>query len=279
MSNSTHGHKFYELERKRHVDRIQPNSSTHQQKVATSSQDAGIYRHHMTKGDKTRFLILRTLGNFLLLISLYGVVATFGPALSYEVQYQIVKMRGIKYAVAAPNYSSSVGASTPTTGGFGDVIAGGQSQILVPPDTSFSIIIPKLGATAKIWPNVDPTSEEDFLPKLKSGVAHAKGSVFPGLQGNTYLFAHSTDNFWDVGRYNAVFYLLKDLTPGDDITVFFENKRFNYKVRENVVKEPEEVDLLIHSQVPGKEQLILQTCWPPGTTWKRLYIIAEPSGS
>lgn len=277
MSHSTHGHKFYELERKRHVDRIQPKTA-HSPQVAgaTPTSQEFTYRHHMSKGDKARFLVLRTLGNFLLLISLYGVIATFGPTLSYEVKYQIVKMRGIKYTVAAPNYGSSVQIESGPTRGFGDIIAGEQSQILVPPDTSFSIIIPKLGATARIWPNVDPTSEEEFLPKLKSGVAHAKGSVFPGMQGNVYLFAHSTDNFWDVGRYNAIFYLLKDLSVGDDITVFFENKRFNYKVRENVVKEPEEVDLLIHSQIPGKEQLILQTCWPPGTTWKRLYIIAEP---
>jgi len=43
------------------------------------------------------------------------------------------------------------------------------------------------------------------LPILQKGIAHAQGSVFPGMQGNIYLFAHSTDNWWNVGRYNAVF--------------------------------------------------------------------------
>ncbi|MBI3282683.1 hypothetical protein HYZ70_01240 [Candidatus Curtissbacteria bacterium] len=31
-----------------------------------------------------------------------------------------------------------------------------------------------------------------------------------------YLFAHSTDNFWDAGRYNAVFYLIKNLVRGEE---------------------------------------------------------------
>lgn len=237
-----------------------------------------VVKHSMTKEEIGKFILMRTLGNFLILLSLYGVVATFGPALYYEVQYQVIKARGLRFEVVQPkgHFSASSVTTSNQGPGFGEIIAGAQSQVLVPPDTQFSIIIPKLGATAKVYPNVDPLSETEFLPKLKTGVAHAKGSVFPGMQGNVYLFAHSTDNFWDVGRYNAVFYLLKDMQPGDDISVYFENTRYNYKVDHTVIKDPNDVDLLIHSQVPGKQQLILQTCWPPGTTWKRLFVIAKP---
>ncbi len=238
-----------------------------------------VVTHNMSRSDIVKFMLMRTLGNFLILLSLYGIVATFGPALYYEVQFQVIKARGIHFAAAhvTPNGFSSVDNAPTTTGSnFGDIIAGAQSQVLVPPDTKFSIVIPRIGATAKVWPNIDPLNEAEFLPKLQTGVAHAKGSVFPGMQGNVYLFAHSTDNFWDVGRYNAVFYLLKDMKPGDDISVYFENTRYNYKVDHTVIKDPNDVDFLVHSQVPGKEQLILQTCWPPGTTWKRLFVIATP---
>lgn len=233
--------------------------------------------HSMTGKEKAKFLAMRTLGNFLILVSLYGVAATFGPALYYEVQFQVIKMRGLEFKAEAPKAEfESITRQQGQAPGFGDIIAGAKEQVLVPPDTQFSLIIPKIGATAKIWPNVDPLSEKDFLPKLQSGIAHAKGSVFPGLQGNVYLFAHSTDNFWDIGRYNAVFYLLKDLQPGDDISLYFENRRYNYKVDHTVIKDPTDVELLTRSQVPGQEQLILQTCWPPGTTWKRLFVIAKP---
>jgi LPXTG-site transpeptidase (sortase) family protein len=137
-------------------------------------------------------------------------------------------------------------------------------------------VIPKIGATSKVIANVDPSSEKLFLPFLKEGVAHAQGSVFPGMKGNIYLFAHSTDNFWDVGRYNAVFYLLKDLNKGDEVIVFFNNVRHNYVVYDTKVVSASEVSYLVDSQKAEKETLILQTCWPPGTTWKRLLVFARP---
>ncbi len=238
-----------------------------------------VLKSVMTGREKATYMLMRTLGNFLILLCIYGVIATFGPALFYEAQFQMIKARGIEYKVAQikkGEFASTTTSTNTIAPGFGDIMAGAKEQVLVPPDTQFSIVIPKLGATAKIWPNLDPLRENDFLPKLQTGVAHAKGSVFPGMEGNVYLFAHSTDNFWDVGRYNAVFYLLKDMQPGDEISVYFENTRYNYKVDHTVIKDPNDVDLLIHSQVPGKEQLILQTCWPPGTTWKRLFVIATP---
>ncbi|MEK7605605.1 MAG: sortase [Patescibacteria group bacterium] len=232
----------------------------------------------MTRNEKLRFLAIRSLGNFLVLLSIYGVLATFGSALYYEVYFKVSQMRGVHFSIETPTgrFDSVNTNSQGFAPGFGDIIAGAQQQVLIPPDTQFSILIPKIAATARVWPNVDPLDEKDFLPKLQNGVAHAKGSVFPGMEGNVYLFAHSTDNFWDVGRYNAVFYLLKDLTPGDDVAVYFENTRYNYKVERTVIKDPSDVDLLVNSQIPGQEQLILQTCWPPGTTWKRLFVIATP---
>jgi len=143
-------------------------------------------------------------------------------------------------------------------------------------DTQFSILIPKIGANAKVIPNVDPSNPEDYLPKLQLGVAHAAGSVFPGMNGNIYLFAHSTDNFWNVAQYNAVFFLLKDLKPGDEIVIFFENVRHNYVVTGSKTVDPSDVSYLVNSQKSNKETLILQTCWPPGTTWQRLLVFAKP---
>jgi len=228
--------------------------------------------YYMSRREKIRFVILRSIGNFLVLFSLYGVGATFGPALVYEVKYQIIKMRDIKYTVEV-NTSSAVQRTSP---GFGEALIGAKQQVLVPPDTQFSIVIPKIGATSKVYPNVDPTNEEEFLPLLQTGVAHAKGTVFPGFEGNTYIFAHSTDNFWNVGRYNAVFYLLKELQKGDEIVIFFEGRRYNYVVDRIEIKDAEDVELLVNSQRTDIQQLILQTCWPPGTSWKRLFVIATP---
>jgi sortase A len=159
---------------------------------------------------------------------------------------------------------------------LGEILTGSKEQVLTAVDPNFSILIPKIGASERITPNVDSTNTEEYLTALQTSVAHAKGSVFPGFNGNVYLFAHSTDNWWNVGRYNAVFYLLKDLVPGDEIVVFFEGKRFNYVVKQNWVGEATEVNFLRDSQ-GGEQKLILQTCWPPGTTWKRIFVEAVPA--
>ena len=255
----------------------------------------------MDRKEILKFLILRTVGNFLVLFALFGFFATFGPALYYELGYRVSQARGVKYVVAAtpqiqttvpqptlsPNQTSNptttlaptpVPTFIPSSGvdNFAEVLTGSKTQILVPKDTQFSIVIPKIGASAKIFPNVDPGKDDEFLPILKQGVAHAKGTVFPGQKGNIYMFAHSTDNFWDVGRYNAVFYLLKDLNEGDEIVVFFANKRYNYVVTGSKTVDAGDVSYIVNAQKENKEQLVLQTCWPPGTTLQRLLVFAEP---
>lgn len=239
----------------------------------------------MTRSESIKFVALRSLGNFLLLFALYGVVATFGPVLYYEAQFQLIKTRGINFKVAqaeekpkAQGFADVIKLTDPASKeqSFADILSGSKEQVLVPVDTNFSIIIPKIGASARIIPNVDPVNEKEFLPVLQRGIAHARGTVFPGMKGNIYLFAHSTDNFWNVGRYNAVFYLLKDLEKSDEVVLFFENRRYNYTVSESKVVDSKDVSYLIDAQKGDGQTLILQTCWPPGTTWKRLIVVAKP---
>jgi LPXTG-site transpeptidase (sortase) family protein len=234
----------------------------------------------MTRSEIVRFLILRSIGNFLVLFAIFGVFATFGPALYYEATYRIMLARGVHFSVnsqiAQPANTFKVQNSNQKTSvSFADILSGPKEQILIPIDSEFSILIPKIGANVRVFPNVDPSNPNIFLPILQKGVAHARGTVFPGQRGNIYLFAHSTDNFWDVGRYNAIFYLLKDLKKSDEIIVFYKNVRHTYKVIKTEVINPSNVSYLTRART-GKELLVLQTCWPPGTTWQRLMVFAEP---
>ncbi|MBI4990832.1 sortase [Candidatus Gottesmanbacteria bacterium] len=238
----------------------------------------------ISKKEKLKFIILRTLGNFFILVSLYGMAATFGPAFYFEVIYRSNRLRNITYLVAYPTPILAPGAPTPifvpepTPVGkstlFGGLTGGNKVEALSPISSQFGIIIPKIGANAPIIPNVDAGKPDIYLPALQKGVAHAAGTVFPGVAGNIFLFAHSTDSFWNVGRYNAVFYLIKELEKGDEIDLFFNGVRHIYKVTEKKVVDPSEVGYL--TEVLPYEQLTLQTCWPPGTTLKRLLVIARP---
>ena len=223
----------------------------------------------MTQREIVRFLILHTVGNFLVLFALFGVFATFGQAVAQEIRFRKEQVQGITYLVK----------EAPSSQRFSGILSKEKIKILVPKNTDFGILIPKIGANETVIANVDPAIEEEFQLALKKGVAHAKGTVFPGMNGTIYLFAHSTDNFWEVGRYNAVFYLIKELKENDEVVLFFEGKRFNYRVVESKIVEASDVSYLVNSQKTGEELLILQTCWPPGTTWKRLMVFAKPTKS
>lgn len=241
----------------------------------------------MPRNEFIKLLALRTLGNFLILFTIFGFLATFGPAAYYEVLYRVGQFRGVHYSVVKEESVSELGKllakyqstnSTSAPDYLSSILVGEREKVLVPPNANFSVVIPKIGAAEGITANVDPSNEKEYLQVLVHSIAHAKGTSFPGLGGSTYLFAHSADSFWNVGRYNAVFYLLKELTPGDDVYIFFQGKRHNYKVYETKIIDRNDTHYIDSVSDVG-ERIILQTCWPPGTDWKRMLIFARPAGS
>lgn len=243
----------------------------------------------MRNKEFVRFMIFRTIGNFLVLFTIFGFAATFGPAVYYEASYRIARIKGVKYVLSfdiqtssetelgklLKKYRSQNQTQPASPSLFRDILAKGNQQILVPPNADYSLVIPKIGASQKVAKNVDPSNKDEFLPVLSHSIAHAKGTAFPGMNGTIYLFAHSADNFWNVGRYNATFYLLKDLETQDEINVFFQGKRYNYYVYEKKIVDAEDVEF-VEAGIGQGERLILQTCWPPGTAWKRLLVFAKP---
>ena len=137
-----------------------------------------------------------------------------------------------------------------------------------------TIIIPKLGANAKVIADVDPFDSRVYQRALTKGVAHAKGSAYPGEIGNVFLFSHSSVNFYEAQRYNSIFYLLNKLEPGDEIRVYYQGQPIIYRVSETKIVSSSAVNYL--QAGTGESSLTLMTCWPAGTTYKRLLVIARP---
>ena len=130
----------------------------------------------------------------------------------------------------------------------------------------------KIGAVAPIIADIDPFNQSEYLSALKKGAAHAEGTAKPGEDGNIYVFAHSTDVFYNVGTYNAVFYLLWKLEVDDEIYIYYENEQYVYKVSDKKIVSSTDVKYLGDF---GGKTLTLQTCYPPGTTLKRLIVVAK----
>ena len=158
---------------------------------------------------------------------------------------------------------------------FGVPLTEGQIHVLNPVNTNFSVIIPKIGVNSAIIAGVDAGNETEYKQALARGVAHAKGTYYPGQNGTSYIFAHSTDYPWNVNRFNAVFYLLREMVSDDRIYIVYNNTLFEYAVTEVRIVDPGETFYLKPRY--GQEELILQTCWPPGTVDKRLLVIARPN--
>ncbi len=184
--------------------------------------------------------ILIGLGCLLLIASLALFVFIFAPVAAVEVNYALNKPKNLE---------------------------------IKPIDNEFGIVIPKIGANAKIIAEVDPYDSKVYQFALTKGIAHAKGTAMPNEVGNMFLFSHSSANIIDASRYNSVFYLLSKLEKDDEIDVYFKQKKYKYKVSEIKIVDAEDVSYL--NPRAKSKQLTLMTCWPAGTTYKRLLVIAR----
>lgn len=187
----------------------------------------------------------KALGNILVLLALVGLSFIFLPPVRQEARYQFSQLLKI----------------SPATD-------------LKPIDPNFGIVIPKIGANAKVIANVDAGNQNEYDKALQKGVAHVLGSSLPGGPDDVYLFAHSTDFSFEILRFNAVFYLLHNLENGDEISLYYLGRRYNYYVYDKKIVDANDVEYITKKY--GQPTLTLQTCWPPGTTLKRLLVFAKP---
>lgn len=205
-------------------------------------------------------LYLKRLSLLCLTLSILGLVMVSAPVVVAEFKYSLL-----------PSINHSINLTT--EGKIRDsLITSQQSLPELPMDINdFSITVPKINLQAKVIPEVDPTNEVEYTEKLKQGVAHAKGSYLPGQGGPIFLFSHSTDSIFDISEYDALFYGIKDLKVGDEITINFEGKQYKYKMTGQKIISADDLSNIQNS----KADLILSTCYPPGTTWKRLLVLAD----
>ncbi len=82
-----------------------------------------------------------------------------------------------------------------------------------------------------------------------------------------------TNAFYNVGAYNAVFYLLGKLKEGDEIYIYYKGDKYKYEVFDSKVVESGALRYL--GKIDDGNTLTLQTCYPPGTTLKRLVVLAK----
>lgn len=217
---------------------------------------------------KSRPAWATAIGSTLLAISLVGMGLPFVPKIRLETAFKAKQVaesvdQTLNPVVALP-------ASAPV---LFNPLLNAKGEAIVPVNTEFTIIIPKIGVNSAVVAGVDPLKSAEYTKALKEGVAHASTSYLPTQNGTVYLFSHSTNYDWFVRDLNAVFYHLKNLTEGDLIVLVYQGRTYTYRYTSQKVVSPKDTSYLVPES--GKKKLILQTCWPPGSTTERLLIFAD----
>lgn len=197
-------------------------------------------------------------GIFLICVAVLLLLWSFYPVLYQEIRYQF-----------SPKNNNSPVISKEEAGKD----AQPPKNALEPADENFGIVIPKILANAKVIADVNSQNSAEYQRALIKGVAHAKGTAKPGELGNVFIFSHSGLDFYEANRYNAVFYLINKLEKGDDIYVFYNKNKVVYRVTDKKIVAEDQIQYMEGD--PQKKTLTLMTCWPAGTTFKRLIVVAN----
>lgn len=138
-----------------------------------------------------------------------------------------------------------------------------------------TIEIPKINIFAPIIFFQDPDEKEEVLNKaLNQGTIHFPKSVLPGQPGQTIILGHSAPPNWPKIKYDWVFTEINNLNYGDEVFVYFNGKKYTYRVKKKIFLDkgaelPSEGSLINSGNV-----LVLISCWPPGINYKRIAVIA-----
>jgi LPXTG-site transpeptidase (sortase) family protein len=196
-------------------------------------------------------------------------------AATFVVAFLVLNMRfvekNIQYIVAPGTIRSadSIGDAVrllPLSGAVEDA----------PLPQSARLVIDALGISAPIVFGT-PDDTDAVYDQLENGVVHYSTSAKPGNPGTAIILGHSSAYPWYNGDYGAVFALLSRLKPGDRFYIqYSDNRTFVFEMKESVVFNPftdtERLGMLENR--PGSN-VILLSCYPVGTNYKRIAVLAE----
>lgn len=215
--------------------------------------------------NKVKYICFRIIPLVFILTGILLILVSFGPLVKDEVWFYLKEWRGQIYSIN--KYDAQKDSP------FARFLTNTPVN-LTPVNKDFSIIIEKIGVNSPIIADVSISDSVAYNKALRDGIAHASISQYPSDKpGNVYLFAHSSINFWELGKYATVFNLLRKLNVKDKIHVYYKQNLFIYEVVNKEVMKGWNVYPITRSVL--EPLLTLQTCDPPGTTINRLVVTAK----
>lgn len=137
------------------------------------------------------------------------------------------------------------------------------------------LTISKIGVSTPIVFGVNDKTK-DIYNNLSRGVVHYSLSPKPGEEGASIILGHSSDYPWKKNAYGSVFALLGKLAPGDRLQVQYDNGTvLTFEVKQSLIFAPFSKDSRLEKIEGGTDSsLVLVSCWPVGTAYKRIAVEA-----
>lgn len=126
-------------------------------------------------------------------------------------------------------------------------------------------------------PIVWTSDPNNFETDLQNGVVHYPGTAMPGEVGTTYIAGHSSNYIWAKGNYNRIFSHLGDLANDTSFSITVTQTNGKQAIFHYVVTNSQQFSPTDQAQFQntGKSVIALSTCWPVGSTAKRLVVFGQ----
>lgn len=155
----------------------------------------------------------------------------------------------------------------------GEITAVDPTVTLTKVSSDPKLIIPKLNVDVPLNFGVELSG---VMAAMNNGVVHYRingASAYPGEIGNFVVMGHSAGDVYSSNQYKFIFSGLERLEEGDIMYVHYNSVRYTYKMVGREIILPTEVSKLVLTT--DKPMMTLVTCWPLGTSQKRLLVYAE----
>ena len=143
-----------------------------------------------------------------------------------------------------------------------DLLDTGSARIISPISTHFGLIVPKIG--------INEVVHQDSL-KHDTGIYHLSSSSNPGSRNEVIIqtFYSPTEM---ITRKNAIFPLLHRLIPGDEVLVYYNDKKHTYQVEELKTIPTDTYSVGVDKKYASS--LRIDVNWPPGLYFQKLMVYA-----
>lgn len=164
-------------------------------------------------------------------------------------------------------------------------VSAGPGQLSNFPAINYSFTVPGRLSIPKLEvsvPLIWSQSPDDFTADLEKGVIHYPGTAYPGQLGLAYISGHSSNYIWSQSAYSHVFSRLNELKAGDEFFISLTRAEgdkisLRYVVFDRREFRPED-QTQFSPVVFGESEVYLSTCWPLGSTAKRMVVSARLAG-